>query len=287
MPTPFGRMNRTKASNVGYTGYHTDTHSLTDAFSFDSPLDHEFRSYTFTKLEDHKILDVPRIRPQPELIKVLAGVRNFWAIDRTESSRRVYVDAWLTNLRMRSGYVGPHKIMAEETIAEGESLPGHGRMDYLICSITNGKPDCAPSLIIEAKNLLFVNRYDGVGQLVAEMDTVRTKKGYPYPLRGIVTNAQKWRFVELEPRYDEVYLTRLYEVGDPRFDWPHRWGDTPQVCGWLMKFIRGMENTSRFIAPKTQEEDWENEEEEDREDDDPDYKEEDEEYDDEEDEEKD
>ena len=212
MSTAFGNMNG--ASCVALNGAFAGT---------------AFGNYTFTELRDNAMNNstsgIPRENMPQAMVQMLTSVQDLWNLDRSEAARRVYINAWITQA-MAAARNGTCIVTPEETIAATlggpGALPGHGRIDYLICEMVAGPigavvPEYAPSVIIEAKLDLSVAAFSGVGQLVAELETLRVKKANygDDPLRGVVTDGRRWRFVELLPINKDVSLTPLYDTGMP------------------------------------------------------------------------
>lgn len=254
MAVAYGNMNFKDGHGAG--GNHDGADSLKNAFASNV----DFTNYTFSELTKETIRNssIAAVDLPGTVRETLTHIKNLWNLDRGETARRVYIDAWVTSaiVAVRDGTV---IITAEEFFElsiqppAGAPQRGTGRMDYLICemALTVGGvvPVYAPSLIIEAKAKLHNNPYNGVGQLVAEIDTVRDEAGYNNPLRGIVTDGRYWRFVEVDPNTNYVYFTDRYDTGAPD-NWnadPPVWNDTRRVWGLIRHFFSTVRNTNRQL----------------------------------------
>ena len=242
MSTAFGNMNG--ATALALNGIFAGT---------------TFGNYTFRVLTDANMNNstdgIPRANMPDAMVQMLTSVQDLWNLDRSEAARRVYINAWITQ-SMAAARNGTCVITPEETIAATlggpGALPGHGRIDYLICEMVAGPmlgavvPEYAPSVIIEAKLDLSIAAFSGVGQLVAELETLRVKANYGTdPLRGVITDGRHWRFVELLPLHHDVSLTPLYDTGIPG-----AWNAANCRCVWgrMRQFLSKVRNTQVLMT---------------------------------------
>jgi hypothetical protein len=200
---------------------------------------------------------IPSSLPPTAVRQLLANVQDLWNLDRSEAARRVYIDAWLTSA-MVAARNGTSVITPEENIAINNPInAGHGRIDYLICEMVPGLgpaapgnvvPEYAPSVIVESKRDLSVAQFDGIGQLVAEIDTLRRLKVYNNPLRGIVTDGRHWRFIEMLDANNNINMTPPYDSGTPAGWAAQNYGDLQLVWGRICQFLAQMRNKNSIMT---------------------------------------
>ena len=167
MSTAFSNMNR--ASALALNGVFAGT---------------AFGSYTFRELSNNTMNNstdgIPRVNMPQAMVQMLTSVQDLWNLDRSETARRVYIDAWITQA-IAAARNGTCIITPEETIAancgrawraprpRGDSTTSFARWWRGLC-LGAVVPEYAPSVIIEAKLDLSVSAFSGVGQLVAELE---------------------------------------------------------------------------------------------------------------------
>jgi len=169
-----------------------------------------------------------------EIADEIYNITEVWNSDESEAARRVHIDRWLTILVQSK--VNSPLIVPEYQIKPSLLLPGHGRLDYIIARYEAGNIISFPSLVVEAKRNLGFAKYDGVGQLVAAMDTfIREQSPNESAfLGGIVTDGRHWRFVNVVRilnrtngtiRDAYVNMSPLIDIGNPIKDWEKNGSD--------------------------------------------------------------
>ncbi|HEX8175065.1 MAG TPA: hypothetical protein VF543_08100 [Pyrinomonadaceae bacterium] len=164
---------------------------------------------TFT---DDLVPAFSRIQLTDDFVTRLTNTRNWWNLDRSEASRRTYIDNFIYYAmalsRSQSLIVTP-----EESIAPNMARIGSGRIDYLLSAINENTavPIYNPSVIIEAKAFLG-DAPVGENQLLAEMMTLwqitASQQGLAH---GILTDGRYWKFYEIAMASGYIFASRIYD----------------------------------------------------------------------------
>lgn len=174
-----------------------------------------------------------------DFVQRLFKIQQWWNLDRSEDTRRTWVDAFLYESILKTQQ--PTLIItAAENIPSSNNTIGHGYLDYILSLIDaqTKMPIYTPSIVIETKKSITLKTdqsYDGENQLLAEMITLhQIKKSNTDLMRGILTDGRQWIFYEMNMTGKTVYRTTLYDIGDDLIN-----NDEPlrKVIGILNKFI--------------------------------------------------
>jgi hypothetical protein len=156
-----------------------------------------------------------RVQLSDEFAARLANTRNWWNLDRSEASRRTYIDNFIyyaIGLSRSNTLI----VTPEENIAPNTARLGSGRIDYLLSAINaqTAVPIYNPSVVIEAKAFLGGAAL-GENQLLAELMTLwqitPSQQGFTH---GVLTDGRFWKFYEWNMASGDIFGSVIYDSQD-------------------------------------------------------------------------